>query len=610
MSSYTKTIKVSLIYLFFSLVVLRVLILTPGIIGHNWDWNVPASSVHLKNMFCSSFYTWNRASLGEPNSLRFSTQPAFTFLGGLSYLGLNASFISKFLPVLTILLSGISMFWLLENILKTNCNNENKQELDQIVFYPSYLGGFFYAFSPFFMFEFIGGAWLEYLSQACIPLVIILFRRANYSERSKFANLTLAALITSFISVSLHSLVFVYIILGLYSIYHPQRKSFLKNLVVLSVLYFFFSLWWIVPTVGQMKSAIGVAASKEVLHLANIKSGAPSLLEAISTTGYARTFFKQMLSSGLKPLWNIVTYGLVCFILFETLFRKKTKEGLFWVSIFSVSLIFATAGNPPLGGAVAWMYKNIFLMRFFRSPQVISIVPVLSLAILTGIASASFLRRNITVLSGPYKRYSFYAVTLVSLIIWFNPFFIQGDLGMYVLRDRHEGTDHIDIYNLSPGYKGVLSQINADEDDFRILFLPMVASPRYLKTEYQSAAHGTDPLVYYSPHPGVFSDIISDGFSREFIKLLHKSLIDRINGDNTFEIDKLLNFVNAKFLFLRRDVLPQYSYSRDKWNYWKVKKYLTNSGAFVSLEDADYVDLFYNKFFLPYIYPSTFKEQD
>lgn len=585
-------------------IVLRKLLLQPGTIGHNWDWAIPVLPECLEKM-SSCFYTWNDASLGEPMSLRFSINTFMALIGGMWQLGIDSSFISKSLPFFTILISGISMFCLLENILREEHKNTGRTDVDRIIFYPSFLGGFFYAFSPFLMFEFIGGAWLEYSSQALIPLIILFFRRAYLFPHSRFSNLTIAAVLLAFASISLHTVIFVYAIIGFYIALQPQRRLLFKNLIVLTILYSLFSSWWLVPTVAQLASVIGTASSQDVLSLNNIRSGAPSLLEALSATGYARPFFKQMLSPDLKPLWALVTYGLICLIFTEILFFRKTREGLFWLCLFTVSLIFATAGNPPLSQCVTWMYENIFLMRMFRSPQAISVVPVLSLAILVGIASASFLRRNLDILSRPYKKYGFYTATLTSLIIWFNPFFIQGDLGMSVLKEEHKYFDHIDVYNVPPSYQKIFSQINKDKDDFRVLFLPMVASPRYLKTEYQSTAHGLDPSVYYSPHSGVFADLMADGLSRRFINLLDKSFTKRVNGENTLEIDKLLNLVNTRFVLLRKDVLPHYSYSKDTWRYQRVKQYLRGSETFQFLQDTDYVDLFLNKSFLPHIYAAS-----
>jgi len=50
-------------YLALATIAYRAILLTPGTIGHNWDWSLNASSLHSRYMLGNAFYVWQTGNL-------------------------------------------------------------------------------------------------------------------------------------------------------------------------------------------------------------------------------------------------------------------------------------------------------------------------------------------------------------------------------------------------------------------------------------------------------------------------------------------------------------------------------------------------------------------
>lgn len=80
------------IFAFFGFFSLRKIFFTSGVLGHNWDWWVPALSSQLKKVANSSFFVWDENSLG---SYKYTHNANLFFLlfGGFGYLNLSGTFV-------------------------------------------------------------------------------------------------------------------------------------------------------------------------------------------------------------------------------------------------------------------------------------------------------------------------------------------------------------------------------------------------------------------------------------------------------------------------------------------------------------------------------------
>ena len=575
-------------------IVFREFLLAPGTLGHNWDWSISPLSNQLKHTADSSFYVWVTQSLGRPRLLDMLTLPFVFMFSSFGYLGLTGEFVSKFLPFVTVVLAGVTMFYLVKDILDQTLKENNSK--DKIVFFSSLLSGYFYALSPFLFCDLIGGAATQFFTYSILPLVIFVFRKMLTSDREKY--ILVLAILLSLITFALQSFFLISVILLLYLLSKPNRLRNIKKLLKVYILYPFINLYWILPlavhgtVIGSLVQIYGN------INLDVIRYGVPSMLEILVDTGYAgRPIFALSIDPTIKVLWVFSAYGMVIITFLSLFFMgKKTRESMFWVALYLFSILFATGGKSPFGELVLWLFANIFFMNLFRGPQQLMVLTTLSLAILLGISVAYF----ITYLSKFYSDKKKIVVSALMLIImvsvWVSPFF-TGNLGWDRLNgdNYYQVWSHVNVYQLSPDYVEVLNQLNQEKGDFRVLFLPAAASPLYLQTEYQWFGQGGDPTIGGSSRPVITAD-------GEFTNLLEASF----SGNNIpKDASKLLGLANVKYIILRKDVTPIFGPFANVWNYTQVYNNLKKINSIKLIQEYEYVSLWENEDFLPHIYATN-----
>lgn len=561
-------------YIILALIVTRNLLLTPGTIGHNWDWLIPPRVDYLQELFKGSFFTWQNSNLGESRIFQLPSLPLMIFILSPSFFGVGGDLISKLLVITTIVVAGMGMFLLLEN-------------MTGFTFAP-FLGGFFYAFSPFLFADFIGGAATQFFAYALLPWLIFFVRRLNQEKKEFWLYLLLSTFVLSLITISLQVLVLSSLVLGLYLLIQDQKRIYLKNLILLYISYFFLNLYWILPTTREYIDLSKVVFSSGFFEITPIKINVPSLWEIFVATGYWRPLFLYSIKPMMINLWLAISYLVVIFILATNFLIKKNKESIFWLLVLLVSFILATGGKEPMGDQVLWLYLHFPLMSLFRSPQHLLVVPILAFAVLLGLGIASI--RPVG------KKKYLQGLLFLGVVFWLHPFFLYGDVGAKYLRQQQK--DHLDLFQPSPSYQQAFDFLHRESknSDFRILFLPMSSSPRYLKTEYQNEGQGGDPLVVYSPYGTLVSDINYNPNSKKLSELLEKNLYER---ENSQLIDKILTLLNIKYILLRKDVIPEFSDNKEIWSPERINNYLQTNSNIKKILSFDDLEVFENLTFQP-----------
>lgn len=576
------------IYALLGFIAIRKFLFSPGILGHNWDWAIPYLPSQFEYLSYRSNFVWNEIGLGAPiPAWGISSIICGKIIGLLGLIGLSGCVISKGLVWLTMVLSGFFMSILIYSIL-----DESKGFNSYSVNFGAFVGGLFYGFSPYLFCEFIGGAMAQFSTYAFVPLAIFLVRR--YILYGDTKTLFYSGSVLLVLGFSLNRVLLTFIVLVLYiCIAIPYRHKILGRLILVWIVYFLFSLYWLIPSIVQLKYAIGKAVPQELVFFEwNIKEAVPSLLQIFVGTGYNRPFFNYVVR--LYPIWIIVVYIMIAYIFYNTL-RSKNKEVLYWIGLFLCSLVFATGGNPPLGGLVLWFYRNFPLMNLFRSPQHFILIPTLCIGILVGYG-VGFGSQRLTRI-----RWIYCSIVCIALFIWLHPFFLYGDMGTSRLMKFFRGGNYIDCYQLSPGYKEVENILNQNKETNRMSPLPMSGSPYYLATEYQNEGQGGDPFVINSPQPALISDLVY-GRSKSFLSFLERAITD--DRDLSL-IDNLINLTSAKYILFRKDVLPNFGYSSGRWNRKKIERLLQDMVATHRIKEVfnkDYVRLFKYEGGLPIIY--------
>jgi hypothetical protein len=147
----------------------RSFFLSPGTIGHNWDWSIPTTPDALLRYGIGSAYTWSPNFLGTGGTV---ISPLQVFLGTLGALGLGGDLVSRILVVATITLSG-SFMYLLASYVLASLKPASKGWKTS---FGAFMSGFCYAFSPFLYNDLIGGAVTQFFTYAVLPIVIFSLR--------------------------------------------------------------------------------------------------------------------------------------------------------------------------------------------------------------------------------------------------------------------------------------------------------------------------------------------------------------------------------------------------------------------------------------------------
>jgi len=558
-------------YLVLATIAYRVILLTPGTIGHNWDWPIGASSLHSRYMFENALYVWQTGNLAS-----YPLFQTLTIFNKLFYLpvnfGINGEWLGKMILLATSTLAGVFSFYLIKNLIGGNLLDK-KEKL-----FSSFFGGVFYAFSPFLFNDLIGGSITHIITYPFIPLVFLFFEKAIKSNRKNIF-IIFSAVGLSIITLAIQYLVFITVLFFIYIIFHEKRKRALKVILKIFLVWFFLNFYWLGSLIHTILAGAGVTAGSFVASDDNLRNGVPSLLTALSGRGYFRDFFTYSIPIFLKPFWYLSVYGFLGLALWIVLIKKVNKKSIFWVFILLFSLVFATGGKPPFGNFVLWLYHYLPLMGMFRSVQHFIVMPTLALSLILGLSIYHIITEEKLPVSQTVRK----IIILGILFIWLIPSFIYGDIGSKLLKSKFYGGNFIDQYQLSPGYKEMFSFLEKDKSLFRILFLPMAYSPYFLKTEYQDKAQGGDPL-FSSPWP-----IVSSTTNNVLTQKLESNIY---NAKNPQEVKTIMNLFGIKYVVLRGDVVPIFEKESQNWDYLKTSKYLENYKFLRLISSLDYVSLY------------------
>jgi len=521
---------VFLIYAVLSLLAFRGLLLTPGTLGHNWDWFVPPEPFQLQRVAELSRYVWRDVSLGTPaNDYGLTNAPFHFLIGSLGNWGIGGNVSSKALLVVTALLAAHFMFLLLQTLL------ENSKKTKQSA---AFFGGLFYGFSPFLFNELIGGSATQFFTYAFIPLAIFFFLK----KKLIWFTITL-----SVITFSLQNIFLVGLILALYTLFHSDKKKNLKFLGAALILYLLLNAYWILPVAANLRGVVTQGSSPEYLDEKSLLANVPPLDQAFFGRGYFTDFFTTVGQGTLGMAWLICS-ALTIVILLGYLWKEKpARESLFWLALFLLSLIFTTGRRVPLGAFVLETYRRVPGMALFRSPQHFITLTTFGLAIVLGFAAQKFLRQS--------RQFGTAILALLFLLflIGLAPYH-RGDLGYSYLKESGGGS-YVIPFQLSPNYREILTELRERGASGRVLFFPMSHSPLYLETEYQKKGQGGEPLMTYGVPTVVSSDLISDSGPKEILQKIEDLLYF---GENLETLPTLLRFAGISDILLRGDVLDNF----------------------------------------------------
>ncbi len=548
--------------------------------GHNWDWGFPNINILFNKINILSNSAWWDYNLGIPLNLMESQVIPNNAISFISYLfGIKIAILSLFTIIFSV--SFLSFKKLLDNLIKEDRIN--------------YIASFLYSFSPFLFNDIIGGSWYFWVSYAFAPLMMLnILKYVDIKSIKHLIGFLLSAIFT-LLSIQNFILIEVIIVLFLTANILTKkqeiRKTIFRYLFAHTVL-IFVNFYWLLPFAdsflgfyGHINSPSATGAFKAV------ENSKQTILNIFLLTGYLdRNMYFYALPDFIIPVYIFAVLMFWALILIPVTWKNKVLnyEANTWLFILLLLIIIIKGGNPPLSNFTMWFYNIFPIMILYRSPQHMMFAAAFIIPVLVAY-SLNYLYTNLK-----FKKTILY-ISIFCILIWTSGWWYNGDLGHEILKNKQK--DFIDFYSLSPGLKEIYERNEYSLLNHRILFLPAVFSPQYIKTEYQNKAQGGQPEYLYLKNPTFTSESIP--FANEIDISLCKN--DEYNYIN------YLSLFSIKDIVLRYDIYPIHTESRFCWDNGPVKNKLDNSGNLTKFLEEKY-EIGYtikSEYYLPQIYTPT-----
>jgi len=571
---------VFILYLIITLVVMRDLLFSPGMIMYYVNPVIPPFNFQLIERAYTRSFMWVDESLGR--GFAYPSEIYFDYLIGiLGLLGFNGEILSKLFMFLCILFSGIFMYMFTK---KLEFSNKS-----------AFISGLFYMISPVVFTKILESHLFYLVGYTLSPIIFLLFVSSIKGNEINIKPLVLSGLLFAF---AISQLQFFFMLLALITMYTllMVRQKLIVKFTALSVFFLIcllIHLPWLLPLLSNPNVVSSVAARE--VTFGSFEDTSLSPVDAFRIIGFYFPFFKNS-AIQLVPFWNIISIIAVAMI-FVPLLIRPNKNILFFSGMAVLSIFIVSGFKSPFSELFVWAVKNIFLTGIFREVYHLTFFIAFSYSVLLGSAVTAFevlLSKYIKL--GNATEYLSFLILVAIILLFLGPFF-SGNLG---------GNMHPYDYK---EYKQLFDYFIEQEGDFKVLMLPMdhivkydsswkewgsdvmqQLFPKSVLDPYQNEGSDSHRVVGY-----IYRKINNDGLSRSPASIYYLS-------KDVLSEAKLLALVNVKYVILRKNIISILN------NYFElVKNKLSSSNDFklVKSYNNESILIFENSRFIPTIYTSN-----
>src|SRR5437016_4396020 len=361
-------------------------LLNTGNIGHLWDWGIPYGSSALTQMYREGTNMWHPQYFGVPFSFAANITPFYLLFGFLGFLGLDGTFLTKAIIVVSLVVSGVSMFLLARTLLVIT-----RPKSEQATTVSALISAYFYTTSPIFFNTMVSGANTQFITFAFAPAAFFCFAKAAISNSIRWV-MGCAILITV-ISASFNMLFFVVILIPLFGFVLFGKRGFFTSLKT-GILWLPMNAFWLIPFFMARSSIASFIATRAQVSqsLFNLQNETGGIIQSLLLANFWRgglvenglfepNFFVNTIPRGLVWLWSLIAVFGFCVALVPLLSRPH-KTYFFWWAVFLLGVIFDTGFHSPFPGLVQFTYQHFWFMSLFTDPQWLIWPTAISLSIL------------------------------------------------------------------------------------------------------------------------------------------------------------------------------------------------------------------------------------
>lgn len=429
--------------------------------------------------------------------------PVIAFLPRIPYFWVM-SFLANFIsPVILqaasflflMLTAGVSTYFLAKELLAGGLNVKSKRATPAIA-------GFFYIANPYSMTQVWGrGLTPQFFAFAAAPLFLLLFtkllseRKLTYLVATLFAFIFLAP---AFVLIT--NVVVVWAVIFLYLVFYIFRERTVKKaLTALSCFVFFLgswlviNAWWVIPTFGgaEVFSSSMSASQENIGTLLGVSAHFP--LSAVLRLMQRYYFFVAKIYGEIYSslAFEAISWLIPAVSVFSLTYLKRIKNLKYILGLFVVGLFVSLGANKPAGSVFLWFFKTFPFLQAFRNPyEKFGLVLMLAYAFLfaLGLERLTFKKQKLKI--------ALLAI-VCGVFVW--PLWAGTFAGKY------------SWIQVPPYYKDADKWLNAQEGDFRIMQLPLLAGDGVRYT-WERPYNGIEPGAFLFTRQSIGRNVGVKGF--------------------------------------------------------------------------------------------------
>lgn len=532
-----SAVPVALGYALATILALRHLLFSPGLVGRHWDWAIPRTSASLRTMASLQGNAWFPTALGSYVRFRYGGAPGLFLIGSLGYFGLSGEQAGKVLLALASLSAGLGMYLFAGTVLRFTEPIASPR-------IPAFLAGLLYMLSPFHYSQIIAGDALGLLAYAAAPFAATqLLRAVARADRREWHAVWSGILFAFTAGCSLQTFLLTIAVVIPFVILTAPNMSRAIYAGAWTIISFALSAgYWLLPaflsrtTGSELTSTTG---STDIIL--RIVSRFSSLGHAVAGASYWSPFYTDALPASLVRPWLIsVALGMGVWIVLSAILpgpRKSLRRiALFWVVAYFLGVILSAPASP-VGWPVRFLFENMELWRLlFRTPQ--------HLVFLVAFVAPLVLALGLVTIQGPTSRLRMSQAVMPLVGVLFVAIVALG----YVARADFQG--YVGPHPAEAGESAVSNILQRDRDhDGRLLSYPGGISKLFTSDAVRSLSEeaGDDADTIWGPHPLLASEQKWSPYpeSRSLQRMVYTTLIEDPRSARP-----LLNLTGVKYVVL------------------------------------------------------------
>lgn len=527
---------------------------------------------------------WSRNNFGNP-----SPNPAYTLYGILWMIPHLANISIGVWQIITELICVIGAAFSSFFLTSTLYPRRNVASVTAAIFYV-------FNFSVLNFLLNVGMMW----AFAFLPLMMALLVRAITRTSRKYRNMVCFVLVFtsvgSIASMNVANDAIIVVVLIAISLYYLaferelNRTRALRTLIVIAVITFLASCWWIIPILNYylLSSSTQLVSEVNVLSWSWTHSRASilNLLMLNGGWGWRPEYSPYYGIYADNTIFSLLLLVPILLASTAVLFRDRRRINSYFVLLILVFIFLAKGLHEPFSGMNLLLYDLVPYMSMFREP-----ISKFTLALLP--FQAVLVGFSTNAIAGKLAQYfpnrrilSHISVGFVILVLMISAFPL-------LTNPIETKTKEIPFssYIRLPGYWiEAADWLDHQEGDFKVLITPF---DDYYQIPYSWGYYGSDSFIERLIQKPIVNPTSSYAVNPHAVVLINQ-LRDAMKFNRTQEFDAIVSLLNVEYILQRNDLDFNYiaSIGRDVLNPTEMRLFLSSQANITFVKTIGELDIY------------------